>query len=303
MPRLKNLPSLDIIRGFKGIIDFYVRDGRAYARKWPHYPKSHQAAASRETAAIFATVLKQYHLMGAEPLAAFVEIAKDQPRTPRDVYVSAAYGNLHEVNMSDFEELLQACVTALQIIDNLPAALASVDTDALQTNVKSSALPTGAATDAKLDELIEALGEPGGHHETHEYTGDDELNLNKLGGAVGGFDFPINGMGSTITPGQKGHVHIPFPMEIERVTLLADQVGSVVVDIWKSTPAGFPPTDANSITADAPPTITNNDISEDTTLEGWTTTINTHDILAYNVDSCENIERLTVALKFTRLRG
>jgi len=72
---------------------------------------------------------------------------------------------------------------------------------------------------------------------------------------VGGIVFIIDGGGSAITPGEKGHLEIPFKCEIQRVTMLADQSGSIVVDIWKDTYANFPPTDADSITSATPPTI------------------------------------------------
>jgi len=108
--------------------------------------------------------------------------------------------------------------------------------------------------------------------------------------------FIIDGGGSAITTGEKGHIRIPFKCEIQSVTLLADQSGSVVVDLWKDTYANFPPTDADSITSATPPTITTAQKSENTTLTNWTKTINAGDILAFNVDSCTTIERVTLSL-------
>lgn len=112
--------------------------------------------------------------------------------------------------------------------------------------------------------------------------------------------FVIDGGGSAITAGIKGHLRIPFACEIERVTLLADQSGSIVIDIWKDTYANFPPDDADSITASAPPTITTAVKSEDDTLTGWTKTITAGDILAFHVDSVTDIKRVTLALKVTK---
>lgn len=109
--------------------------------------------------------------------------------------------------------------------------------------------------------------------------------------------FIIDGGGAAITTGQKGHLRIPFACEIERVTLLADQSGSIVVNIWKDTYANFPPLVGDKITASAPPTITTAQKSKDTTLTDWTKTIAAGDILAFNVDSVTDIERVTLALK------
>lgn len=112
--------------------------------------------------------------------------------------------------------------------------------------------------------------------------------------------FIIDGGGSPITTGQKGHLHIPFNCTIDQVTMLADQSGSIVVDIWKDTYANFPPTVGDSITASAVPTISGAQKSQDSTLTGWTTSITTGDILAYNVDSCASITRVTISLRASK---
>lgn len=109
--------------------------------------------------------------------------------------------------------------------------------------------------------------------------------------------FIIDGGGSAITTGQKGHLEIPFACTIKRVTMLVDQSGSIVVDIWKDTYVTFPPTNADSITASAPPTIASAQKSQDSTLTGWTKSISSGDILAFNVDSCATITRVTISLE------
>ncbi len=107
----------------------------------------------------------------------------------------------------------------------------------------------------------------------------------------------IDGGGAVISTGIKGDLRIPFGCVIQSVTMLADQTGSAVVDIWKDTYANFPPLVGDSITAAAKPTISSNNKSEDTTLTGWTTAITAGDILRFNVDSATTIQRLTVVLE------
>jgi hypothetical protein len=111
-----------------------------------------------------------------------------------------------------------------------------------------------------------------------------------------GIEFVIDGGGSAVTTGEKGHLEIPYNCTIQRVTMMADQSGSIVVDLWVDTYANFPPTDADSITASAPPTISSAQKSQDTTLTGWTTSLTAGSIIAYNVDSCSTITRCTVSL-------
>jgi len=108
--------------------------------------------------------------------------------------------------------------------------------------------------------------------------------------------FIIDGGGAVITTGVKGYLRVPFPCIIDRVTLTADQGGSIQIDLWKSSYAAFPPTDANSITGSHEPKITAGNKSEDATLSGWTNSLNEGDILAFNVDSVTTITRLTVNL-------
>jgi len=113
--------------------------------------------------------------------------------------------------------------------------------------------------------------------------------------------FVIDGGGVAITTGEKGHLpELPFTGEIVSATLQADQSGSIVVDIWKDTYANSPPTDADSITASAPPTLSSAQKSQDTALTGWTKTFTAGDILAFNVDSITTIQRVTVTLKVRR---
>lgn len=110
----------------------------------------------------------------------------------------------------------------------------------------------------------------------------------------------IDGGGSAITTGIKGDVVVDFGCVIEQWTLLADQSGSIVVDIWKDTFANAPPTGADTITASAKPTISSASKAQSGVLTGWTTTITAGDVLRYNVDSVSTVTRVTLALKVRR---
>ena len=109
--------------------------------------------------------------------------------------------------------------------------------------------------------------------------------------------FLIDGGGQAVTTGVKGYLRVPFNSVIDRVTLAADQVGSIQVDIWKSTYASFPPADADSITGGNEPKITATNKYEDAALTGWGTSLSEGDILAFNVDSVTAITRVTVSLQ------
>lgn len=90
-----------------------------------------------------------------------------------------------------------------------------------------------------------------------------------------------------------GVVEVPFDCTITSARLLADQTGSIVIDVWKCAYAdynpGIHPVDADSIVAAAPPTLTAAHKSEDSTLVGWTKSLSKGDLLAIYVDSVATI--------------
>lgn len=130
-------------------------------------------------------------------------------------------------------------------------------------------------------------------------TGDLQV-LGDLTGSTGVVNFVIDGGGEAITTGIKGDIHFDVACTITAVTLLADQTGSIVIDLWKDTYANFPPTVADTITASAKPTLSSAVKSQDTTLTGWTTSIAAGSVLRINVDSASTLTRVTLSLKITR---
>jgi hypothetical protein len=143
----------------------------------------------------------------------------------------------------------------------------------------------------------------GGNHSGNN-TGDQDLSgyaLTSHGHSVTGiFGITIDGAGSAITTGTKGYLYVPYACTITVAELVADVSGSIVIDVWKDTAANFPPTDADSITASAPPTLSSAQRSSDSTLTGWTVSLAAGDYLGFNVDSAATVTRVTLALKVTR---
>lgn len=109
--------------------------------------------------------------------------------------------------------------------------------------------------------------------------------------------FIIDGGGIVITTGVKGFIEIPFACTILGWTLLANVSGSIVIDVWKDTYANFPPTILDTITGTEKPTLVTVQKNQDTNLTTWITSISAGDILAFNVDSVDTIQRATLSLK------
>lgn len=142
-------------------------------------------------------------------------------------------------------------------------------------------------------EAVTAMGAKGDANPLHH-------DKTALGNASLTYVINSAGAGSAITTGLKGFLEVPFSCAITRVTMLAKPSGSIVVDIWKDTYSNFPPDNADSITAAAPPTITTAQKSQDSTLTGWTKALAAGAVLAFNVDSCTTIELLALILLVER---
>jgi hypothetical protein len=111
----------------------------------------------------------------------------------------------------------------------------------------------------------------------------------------GGADLVIDGGGSAITTGTKVDVEVPYAMTISAARLVADQTGSIVVDVLKAPYATFPGS-AASICASAKPTLSSAQTEQDTTLTGWTKTLARGDWLRISVSSATTVQRVTLSL-------
>ena len=111
------------------------------------------------------------------------------------------------------------------------------------------------------------------------------------------FGITMDGGGSIIPTGIQGDIQIPYSMTIDSWTLIADQTGSIVLDVWKDTYANYPATVADTITGSAKPTISSSNKAQSSTLTGWTTSVNAGDIVRFNVDSISSITKATLIIQ------
>lgn len=113
------------------------------------------------------------------------------------------------------------------------------------------------------------------------------------------FGITIDGGGATITTGIKGDIVVPYACTITGWTLLGDQSGSIVVDVWKDTYANYPPTVADTITGADKPTISAATKGQNLTLALWTTAVAAGDTLRFNVDSITTLTRVVLMIQAT----
>lgn len=114
----------------------------------------------------------------------------------------------------------------------------------------------------------------------------------------GTFGISIDGAGNPITPGFKQYIIIPYNCIINEWYIIGDTAGSCVIDIWKHTSI---PTVANTITGTEKPTLSSQQTNNDTSLTTWTTTVNSGDIIGFNIDSVTTLTKINLVIKVTKI--
>jgi hypothetical protein len=110
----------------------------------------------------------------------------------------------------------------------------------------------------------------------------------------------FDGGGAVIVAPFTRYLFIPFAAVITGWALMADQVGSISVDVWKVPFASFPPLVGNSITGGNAPALVSQASAFAQAISGWTTTqINAGDCLAYRVVSATTVQAVTFELTVT----
>lgn len=122
---------------------------------------------------------------------------------------------------------------------------------------------------------------------------------------LAGIEFVCDGGGSALTAKTFGYLEVPFNCTLNRVTLLADQSGSVVADIRKCTYAQFDAGATHPVAADSISTggvtVSSATKAQNTTLSGWTTTFNAGDILAFvTTGTPATLTRLTISCQVSK---
>lgn len=152
----------------------------------------------------------------------------------------------------------------------------------------------GAAADGKV--AIKSDGTYGAAGAVFKAVGDDTAVWAAVPASIA-VVFESEAVGTELADDTIIYVEVPFACTLTAVRGLADQTGSAVVDVWKDTYANYPPLDADSIMGGSPLTLSA-ETKEQVT--GLSVAIAAGDILAFHIDSCTDIEKLTVSCTVTR---
>lgn len=105
----------------------------------------------------------------------------------------------------------------------------------------------------------------------------------------------IDGGNTAITTGSKGFINVPYACTISEWAVLADQSGSIVVDIKRSTYSEFPTT-TSLVGAGNKPTLSSVQKNQETPSSWTDATLDAGDVLEFVVDSVATVTRVSVLL-------
>lgn len=112
--------------------------------------------------------------------------------------------------------------------------------------------------------------------------------------------FEFDGNGSVLSTNAKKDRRLPYDVTIVGWDLLADQTGTIVIDLWLDQYGNYPPDSADKITGSSPPTISLANKATASSVTGWTTAMSEGNVLRANINSVSTITRATLILRVTR---
>ena len=105
----------------------------------------------------------------------------------------------------------------------------------------------------------------------------------------------VVGNSSEVSTGGKEQtrVIVPFSGEIISWQIIVDTPSTLTLDVWKSDTI---PTNSDSITGSAKPSLSDQQFATSSTLTGWTTSVSINDIFILEVESNNNATHITLTL-------
>lgn len=95
MAKLRVMPSLAIIDGLKGKVDFYLWMGIPVARSWPRSPGSDRAPSVQAQWSAFSYASKSWLTVSDEIRQAYLDMATNTGLTGRDMFMRGYISGLY----------------------------------------------------------------------------------------------------------------------------------------------------------------------------------------------------------------
>ena len=117
------------------------------------------------------------------------------------------------------------------------------------------------------------------------------LSAKNVGGSFG---CVVDNTPNVYTTGLKTSVIMPYDGSIVSWTIIGDQSGTTVVDLWKTNYAGYPSDVSTSVTGGNYIKLTNQTKNTDSALTGWTKNFSNGDIYQFNVNSVTSLNKILI---------
>lgn len=120
------------------------------------------------------------------------------------------------------------------------------------------------------------------------------------GGGKGVLGITIDGGTTVISVGQKGYISVPYAGTITGWDIVADQTGSVSMDVAKRA-AAVPNTTTDTISGASPIALSSGQLTQGGPVAGWSTVaVAAGDVIGFNVTAAAQLHRVTAQLSITK---
>lgn len=100
MAKIYAMPSLAIVKGLKGKLDFYEWKGVACVRKWPRTPRSHLTTGTRSLWPVWGYITQQVPNTSPETIAALRTMIKATQLVWRDQQANLYYAKTITISLA-----------------------------------------------------------------------------------------------------------------------------------------------------------------------------------------------------------
>ena len=107
-----------------------------------------------------------------------------------------------------------------------------------------------------------------------------------------------NGITNDIEVGENQIISIPFNCSLTGYKIASANVGSITIDVQKSTYASYPT--FTSIVGSSPITLSSSNKNQDSSLTGWSTSINQGDFIRFVVTANSGVYQFSLTLSTSR---
>lgn len=114
--------------------------------------------------------------------------------------------------------------------------------------------------------------------------------------SYGSLNFVVDNGNSLIVPEQVDYVRVPYAGKLLDWSIIADQEGSVVIDVWKSS-ENTVPVSGNSICNALKPTLVNATTSVMTAIAWTDNTFSQDDVFGFHVVSVSGLKKFRLSIK------